>query len=296
MWLLALAAVLATVFLLCSAYEKRHISDSVYDVASDALPETFEGFRIAFLSDLHGETFGDGNASLAARIGDFSPDLILLGGDMVTLQKSGLDEARAEHDLQTLDELLTRLEHIAPVLYSDGNHERRFFDVKQLYPKQKDTFLKILKKHGVILLRNRREAITRGNDRILISGLSLPDEFYGRFRKTPFPEDFTEEKLGPKTEDYEILLLHSPLYIQEAASYGADLVLAGHFHGGTVRVPYLGGLMTPQFQLFNPYCKGMFTAGKTVQIVSGGLGTHSVPIRFNNRPDLVLITLHRRVE
>ncbi|MBP5224778.1 MAG: metallophosphoesterase, partial [Lachnospiraceae bacterium] len=282
--------------LLRSAYEKKHLSVSSYETVSDALPQAFDGFRIAFLSDLHGEEFGNGNEELAQKILAFSPDLILFGGDMVTLQKSGRDEARTAKDLKTLDALLTQLKDTAPVLYADGNHERRFFDEKPLYPGQKEAFLDLLEKHGVHLLRDARETVERDGERFYVSGLSLTDTYYEKFRKTPFPAGFAEEKLGPKPEGYEVLLLHSPLYLKEAAAYGADLVLAGHFHGGTVRLPLLGGLMTPQFQLFNPYCKGIFTEGKTTQIVSAGLGTHSVPIRFNNRPDLVLITLHRRKE
>lgn len=107
-----------------------------------------------------------------------------------------------------------------------------------------------------------------------------------------------ERKLGRgpsacKKEPFTILLAHSPLYFDSYARWGADLTLAGHFHGGTIRIPGLGGVMTPQYQFFLPWCAGDFERDGKRMIVSRGLGTHSINIRFNNRPQLALIRLKR---
>ena len=294
MWLLIALPVLTVLLLLRSAYEKRTLSVSSYRVESEKVPEAFDRYRIVFLSDLHGQTFGKDNEKLISEVSSLSPDLILLGGDMITVPRSGRKEDRVIRDIGRLEKLLDGLRTLAPVLYADGNHERRFFDEKPLYEAQKERFLSVLDAAGVPFLLNRQKTVKKGNASITVSAYSLTDEYLRKFRKTPFSSAKIEETLGKKSTDYEILLMHSPLYLHEAGGYGADLVLSGHFHGGTIRLPYLGGVMTPQYQFFNPYCKGMFVENGTTEIVSGGLGTHSINIRLNDLPDIVLITLHRR--
>ena len=107
---------------------------------------------------------------------------------------------------------------------------------------------------------------------------------------------YIEERLG-RAEDkiYGILLAHSPMFQETYAQWGADLTLCGHFHGGTIRIPGLGGLMTPQFQFFQKFCGGIHKIGDKVMIVSRGLGTHSVNIRLNNKPELVVVHLKAAV-
>ena len=94
-------------------------------------------------------------------------------------------------------------------------------------------------------------------------------------------------------ERFQILLCHSPLFFDSCRKWGADLTLSGHFHGGTIRLPYLGGVMTPQFQFFLPWCAGTFEESGKYMIVSRGLGTHSINIRLNNKPQLVVVDLIR---
>ena len=108
-------------------------------------------------------------------------------------------------------------------------------------------------------------------------------------------EDYLYKKLGrTDRRKFHILLAHSPLYFKNYAAWGADLTLSGHFHGGTVRLPVLGGVMTPQYQFFLPWCAGDFQMKGSRMIVSRGLGTHSINIRFNNKPQLVVIQLKKK--
>ena len=95
-------------------------------------------------------------------------------------------------------------------------------------------------------------------------------------------------------EKFQILLCHSPLFFDACRKWGADLTLSGHFHGGTIRLPYLGGVMTPQFQFFLPWCAGTFEENGKTMIVSRGLGTHSINIRLNNKPQLVVVDLKKK--
>ena len=104
-----------------------------------------------------------------------------------------------------------------------------------------------------------------------------------------------EKALGKSDEKrFSILLAHSPVFFEEYAAWGADLTLSGHFHGGTIRLPFLGGVMTPQFQFFLPWCAGRFDREGKTMIVSRGLGTHSINIRFCNKPQLVHIRLRKK--
>ena len=91
--------------------------------------------------------------------------------------------------------------------------------------------------------------------------------------------EYLERHLGPADDSrFQILLAHSPLYFEQYADWGADLTLSGHFHGGTIRLPFVGGVMTPQYQFFHPYCAGEFEKD----------GKH---IRFCNRPQLMVVRL-----
>ena len=90
---------------------------------------------------------------------------------------------------------------------------------------------------------------------------------------------------------FQILMAHSPLFFDACADWGADLTLSGHFHGGTIRIPGLGGVMTPQYQFFLPVCAGTFEQNGRYMIVSRGLGTHSINIRIFNKPQVVVVRL-----
>ena len=76
------------------------------------------------------------------------------------------------------------------------------------------------------------------------------------------------------------------------ADAGADLVLAGHNHGGMIRLPLFGGVISPRFHLFPKFDRGKYVKNATTMILSGGLGTHSIPLRVNNVPELLLVRLH----
>ena len=90
---------------------------------------------------------------------------------------------------------------------------------------------------------------------------------------------------------YAILLSHRPELFETYAACGVDLVLSGHAHGGQFRLPFIGGLIAPNQGLFPKYDAGLFTDGNTNMIVSRGIGNSIIPIRFNNRPEIVLLEL-----
>ena len=127
--------------------------------------------------------------------------------------------------------------------------------------------------------------------RIRISGLEIPLSAYEKLGKRKLSVRQIEDRIGRSDPSYQILLAHNPAYVQQYEAWGADLVLSGHVHGGLVGLPWIGGVISPDFRLFPAYSAGIYRDPKTDVVVSRGLGVHSVPIRFMNPAELVVLEL-----
>ena len=282
---LGVIALLGVLLLIRSEWERVHPVTAEYEVPSPLVPYEADGLRILYLADLHGKVFPKGNEALLRILKETPYDVVLIGGDMMTTFRS------AEKDRKALDSMLFGIRPGVPVFFSPGNHEQRMLNRKEKAPDWEPLFRKILEDHGVRFLQDETVSFSLNGGEILISALDLPGDSYKAGPKRALPEGFAEKKLGQKARDrFTVLLLHSPLYLEEAAGWGADLTLCGHFHGGTIWI-FRRGLMTPQYQFFYPRCQGIFTIDGKTGIVSAGLGTHSVNVRLNDRPEAVLVTL-----
>lgn len=288
MWkaLAAGTAVLGAGLYLRSEYEKRHFAVEELSIAS---PKLIREHRFVFITDVHDKEFGPGNRMLLQAIRKVKPEGILIGGDMmVSREESGQSDALLEKTFVLLKGLVS----IAPVYYSLGNHEMRLGAEREVYGDSYDRLLKGAGELGVHMLVNRQTLL--GQD-LAVAGVNLPSVFYRNLLfKKPYPisGEYLDRRLGEaQKERFQILMMHSPLYFKECREWGADLTLAGHFHGGTIRIPKLGGLMTPQYQFFLPWCAGNFYQDGRWMAVGRGLGTHSVNIRLNDRPQVLVICL-----
>ena len=143
---------------------------------------------------------------------------------------------------------------------------------------------------GVIILHDRSVGLMKDNERIQIAGLDDPDFTTGIYLKK---ESALKNKIkGMKlTEDYCILLSHRPEYFRTYVSESIDLVLSGHAHGGQFRLPFIGGLIAPGQGIFPKYDAGAYSENRTTMIVSRGIGNSIIPVRFNNRPEVVIVHL-----
>ena len=122
-----------------------------------------------------------------------------------------------------------------------------------------------------------------------IYGYAMDRTYYNRFYRGPLPVSELMDHLGkPDPARYGILLAHHPAYRSSYASYGADLTLSGHYHGGVVGLGAHRGLVTPDFRLFSKNCRGLFLTGGTCQIISAGTGEHTIPVRIWNRRELII--------
>ena len=242
------------------------------------LPEAAckEPVRLVFLTDLHGWIYGKENEKLLRQVAQGKPDLICIGGDMTVKEGEGCKSALS---------LCSRLMEMAPVYYAMGNHEIRMPEYEQ--------YVKELEKIGVVVLRNQSVLWQKNSTKFRIYGLDLPPECYHRGRKKEIPtSEQIETLLGnpvKKEDEVTILLAHNPMYFSKYHNGNPDLVLSGHLHGGIMILPFLGGVIGPDFRLFPKYYEGVFKENETFMIVSRGLGTHHLPFRFFNRPEVTVI-------
>lgn len=255
-----------------------------YDITSEKLNGLKKENKVVFLSDLHNNCYGKGNERLLQAIKKQNPDCILIGGDMI-VGKNNLSTKVAE-------ELVGKLTEICPVYYANGNHEQRMKIYTETYGTKYQEYKNTLVSKGVKFLENIHVDLLWDNCPVQIYGLEIPREGYKKFKKTTISLEQVEECVGQADiEKYQILLAHNPVYMDTYLKWGADLVLSGHLHGGIVRIPGLGGIITPQFRLFPKY-SGELTMkdGKSV-VVSKGLGTHTIKIRFLNPAEVIVLHL-----
>ncbi len=267
-----------------SRYERDCLVTEKYRIASEKIHG--QGKTIVFLTDLHNKEFGEENSRLLETVRKVKPDAVLFGGD-------GMVAKRGNSDVRIPLALLTELAKEFPVYCGNGNHESRMLWKSEIYGETYENYRTALENAGIRYLSN--EAADLDSD-IRVYGLDLPKIAYLP-RSGEIPEGLLKETLGePDPEKFCLLLAHSPLFFEEYAAWGADLTLSGHFHGGTIRLPLVGGVMTPQYQFFYPRCAGYFELPgkgreKSRMIVGRGLGTHSINIRLNDKPQVVVVRL-----
>ena len=255
-----------------------------YDIQSNKISEMIHERKIVFLTDLHNNSYGKNNEKLFEAVKCQNPDLILIGGDMLI--------GKSEIPTKVAEEFVGKLSAICPVYYANGNHEQRM----KIYPDKFGTkyqeYKWLVEQSGVQFLENDHVDLEFDTIPIQIHGLEIPRKGYKKFSKTVVTLEQIEERIGKAdSSKYQILLAHNPIYADTYLQWGADLILSGHLHGGIVRLPILGGIITPQFRLFPKY-SGELTVknGKSV-VVSKGLGTHTIKIRFLNPAELVVLHL-----
>ena len=273
-FVLIIAAALVLALLIWLLWANSSPAATQVTVASGALPEAFEGFKIAHVSDLHSAVFGRKNEKLLSLIRAAEPDIIAITGDLIDSRHTDIDSALA---------FVEAAAEIAPVYYVTGNHESRV-DFDELEPR--------LIAAGGRVLRNEAEDIGHGGERIRLAGIDDPS--FIRTGGTAKERAAAElEQLGDGGGTFTVLLAHRPELVEVYAEYGAGLVLSGHAHGGQVRLPLLGGLYAPGQGLLPEYDSGLYSLGETQMVVSRGLGNSVAPLRVNNRPELVIVTLSR---
>lgn len=256
-----------------------------YIIENKKIPQEFNDYVIVQISDLHNKSFGKNNINLINKIDQISPKVVLITGDIIDGENK---------NFQVSLDLLKYLSAKYKVYHITGNHEQKAL-VKRYKKLYKEYFKKL---HGLsaIHLDNEKVQIKKGNSHINIYGLTIPFESYkylfDKDKSTDLEENFLQNNLPfINKNEYNILLAHTPFYFDDYEKWGADLILAGHVHGGIIRLPIVGGLLSPNRKFFPKYDLGKYDKNDSTMIVTKGLGGSKVLVRINCKPEVVKITL-----
>ncbi len=292
--------------------ERKLITTTKYTIASPKLPVTWKPAGIVVLADLHNSTFGKNSERLIKKIDQLKPSYILIAGDMINKK-----EPCYPCEAYSLLEILAGK---YPVYYAYGNHEQKMewygnpeYQTEHMDPSSAENMEKpteeLRKKQlelystwieyknrlsnlGVIFLDNKSLRLSEKDAKVSVTGISLSMTYF-EFNKTADIEtSYLKELVTPdQKDDFRILIAHNPYYFEKYQDWGADLILSGHYHGGMVRIPGIGGIISPQATFFPRYASGRHVRQDCTMVVSRGLGSHSVMPRLFNIPELIYITI-----
>ena len=246
------------------------------EIVLDRLPQAFDNFTVAQLSDFHyQEHLSSVPISKAVRtINRLHPELVVLTGDFVTVPTIETPSSM-RHATATAIPCAALLQQIVGSKYAImGNHDAIA---------QPTTIIGDLRNAGIPVLRNGSTPIERGSDRIWLAGID--DLLKGRPNL-----DATLRGIPPS--DCTILLAHEPDFADYVVSRPVDLQLSGHSHGGQVWIPGIGAPWLPP--MGRKYPRGLHRVGNLVLYTNIGIGTIRAPIRINCPPEITLITLRSR--
>ena len=256
-------------------WQNNSIVISSFIYISDKVPDTFNGFRILQISDLHNKNFGRNQSYLVKKVKEASPDIIVITGDLIDSRRYNLDTAMC---------FIQQAVEVAPVYYVSGNHEARTGRYEEIKSR--------LQEAGVIVLDNDSVICKVEGSSIRLIGLKDPNFFSHEYLDgsgTRQMETYLDNYKD--SSELKILLSHRPELIYMYKNYNADIVFSGHAHGGQIRLPLVGGLVAPKQGLFPKYDGGEYTEEGTTMYVSRGLGNSLFPLRLFNRPELIVVTI-----
>lgn len=283
-----------SIWLLYELYEHEAVQINKHVRQANGLVSNRE-LRFCMIADFH-DNKKRCEAELLKKIKEYQPDAVLICGDMIDKHKTKHTDAL---------HFLSELAEIAPVFYSYGNHEttnkRSYRDAWEQYISQLPQNCVLLDNETVFFSDYVKEAAN-----VWISGLTLPEIFYKKGsllkeEEAKLPQlsckneisSFLPSNILPSKDSssgFHILLAHHPEYDKMYQTYHPDFILSGHLHGGLIRLPLIGGLISPRCR-FPRKDAGFYKSGNAILFVSRGLGSHTVLLRVLNRTELTFLTL-----
>ena len=260
--------------------QNNRLQTTRYSIKNKRIPNSFKGYKIIQLSDLHGKELGYDSQNLIKAIKKENPDIIVITGDIIDGRKGNDNTIKEINSMISLSKQLVK---IAPTYFVAGNHEMHYGRIEERI-KEKITFLPKLKSTGVIILDRDCLWLEKDKDKIALIGLN---DIY--LDSPSLLLNLTNE--ATQYKDFKILLAHEPQYIKNYNRANIDLALTGHTHGGQIRLPFIGGLYAPQQGILPQYDGGKFQYRKTTLIVNRGIGNSIFPLRVFNHPEMVVVTL-----
>ncbi len=253
-------------------------SNRAVELTKISINAEIKGLKIAHISDFHNAKFKNNNEKLLTLISNANPDIIAITGDLIDSRHT---------NLQNSIDLVSNLVKIAPCYYVPGNHESRM-------PNEYSDLKTALENLGVTILDD--EKITLEKDGKIFTLIGIRDPMFELSKDSmEKAKSVIAKKLAPLTQNdntYKILLSHRPEAFDEYVENNINLALTGHAHGGQAQLPFIGGLIAPNQGFFPKYSEGLHQKENTSMVISRGLGNSLCPIRFNNRPEVILIELN----
>lgn len=267
-----LPRLLVTLLVLAAAvgwfwWQQNGLSSETISVTS--APDGFAGYRIAVISDLHGKEFGEDNEKLIDYVRDLEPDLIAVTGDLI----------HDQDQMAMVRPVAKGLASIAPTYYVTGNHEWAAKVVPELE--------ELLEACGINVLSNEYVMLSEGGDQIALLGAEDSNGYADQMTVGELADQVRQEQGAV----YTILLSHRNNHYDQYQQARVDLTLAGHAHGGLIRLPTTDGLIGPKRELWPQYTAGLYDLSYGQMVVSRGLGNQFPCFRLFNRPDVPLVVL-----
>lgn len=259
------------IMLLVHGYnENRSLDVDELTIRLPDLPDNLDQLKIVHLSDIHFPKNRIDPDQLIKETQKADPDVIFLTGDLI-------DRSASVEDVP-LAELIRSLSQIAPTYSVSGNHETS--------SRQLDQWNDIMTENGAVLLENNTHIATLSGEKIAIMGV----------------KDGNQTSMIPLSEDIKelpiLLLAHRPeffpSYTTDNPDIQLDVTFSGHAHGGQIRLPFIGGLFAPGQGFFPKYTSGIYSSSQNADqklVVSRGIGNSLFPLRINNKPHFIVITL-----
>lgn len=293
---------LIILLLLILIYNNASLKVTTYKQFLDDLPEDLNGFNIVQIADLHNTSFGVNQKRLLKKIKFLNPDIVVFTGDLIDYNR--FDEDIKKNSVPAL-ELIKGLKDLnIPMYMVYGNHETKFKPDPDNH-----MFMKLVQTLGVKLLNSNYVEIHKGTNTLNLLGIHDPYMFIDNNKKEHRANNYSDlnklhgnilnkelETLTSKidNEALNILICHRPELLNVYSKYPIDIVLTGHAHGGQFRVPFIGGLYAPHQGKLPKYTSGVHTKNNTNLIISKGLGNSTFPIRLNNRPEIVNVSINKK--
>lgn len=284
---------LCVLIVIYTIWDNNRIKVVEKDIEIKGLPREFEGFKILQISDLHEKTFGEKQENLIRKVNSINYDVITLTGDLLGSPDSG--------NYSPVYDLLDGINHKKHMLFVPGNTDPIPYVVNSDQTISKNPFLKGMEDRGVTLL-DHVYPFNRENTSIYFVNFDLSYLKSSNLLDNLEKDDLLVALNHYPVVDKRIEQLHADPYLYNSEY---DLILAGHYHGGQIRLPLFGALFVPEAWyerngLFPPQdrVKGLWQYINTKQYVSAGLGSsHAIPFlafRFLNTPEINVLTLKRK--
>ena len=260
---------------------RLYIDNNVYEVShisfeDSEIPSAFDGTKVLHISDLHNKSYGKDNITLIQEIDRISPDYIFLTGDMVSSKDT---------DFTNFYNLASEIGAKYLCFYILGNHEM------DLSNADRNNIYETLESYNITVLDNEMVQLEENGEIINLYGMWYNPKYY---IEEEFQQENMKKILGDSKDAFNILLTHNPDDFEIYVDWGADLIFSGHVHGGMIRLPVVGGVISPNRTLFPEYDAGIYEYNDSNLIVSRGLSSGATGIRIFNQPELVVVTLEKK--